>query len=339
MDRDSTHNVCTLRITSGADTCFKNGGSETDGGVRERWEKPGASPDGAYMRVRPDGRQLTIRRHRQAPEDDRNDEGERDGSEDDTGSSSEEDSSPEASKRGDITGFSEASRRRLRGKVHSVERDAINLFVSLTFHEWWPTPEEAKECLDRFRKRLDEVFPEWSGIWKMEPQDRGMPHFHMLIFGPEWIPVQWLSALWHEVTSDVSDYHRKSGVDIEHIRSDGKLQSYLSKYMCTEYAHWPMGRMCDNGCPEAVAEKWAKPGRFWGVHWRERIPWARWATWGVHIPNHVATRMIVDLLTEWEIDTGGAIPPSLTINTRGDPTKRLDRLMEKYGLMEARNSR
>jgi len=319
--------MCSLSTTANLRKGFQEGVPSSNGDEGHRWEKKGAHPDGAYIQIKPDGRQIKIQRQQQAAGGDSDDE---EGGSSSGGSSLEGET--EQPKRGKITGFSSSARRRLRNVVHAVERDSINLFISLTFHEWWPTPDEAKRCLTLFRKRLDEKFPEWSSVWKMEPQERGMPHFHLLFFGPDFIPIKWLAAIWHDVTEEVSEHHRRQGVDIEHVRDDGKLQSYLAKYMCKEYDHWPVERMCKNGCPREVAEQWKEPGRFWARHHRERIPKAEWADWGVHIPDHIATQMIVDLLTEWEVDTGGAIPPSLTINTRGDPADRLEDLMERYGL-------
>jgi hypothetical protein len=231
----------------------------------------------------------------------------------------EEASSSSTATRGKITEFSEDARRRLRRLVHSIERDEDALFLTLTWHENLPTPDEAKAALDRFGKRMRRAFPGASFVWKMEPQRRGFPHFHVLAYGVNWIDPQAISRLWHEVTQEVSEQHRKSGVDVEWVRSDGKLQAYLSKYFSKAGEGWP----------EEAGEDWKTPGRFWGVIARKNLPVAAWSDWRKYIHPNDAARLIGELLDEWGVDLDGVIPPSLTVNTRGDPTERLDALLDR----------
>jgi hypothetical protein len=103
---------------------------------------------------------------------------------------------------------------------------------------------------------------------------------------------------------------------------DGKLQGYLAKYMSKEMDGWPTDQL-----PEAVAAKWSHPGRFWGVFNRRALPVAAWADWAVYLDHADAAMMIADLLDRWGIDLDGVIPPSLTVNTRGDPEEMLASLL------------
>ena len=281
----------------------------------------------AQIRIRPGGRQLVIERGG-TPDADEQDTNELVGDGDPSNSSGEGErtpqadgeDSPEPAKRGEIKEFSEDARRRLRRTVHALDRDAASLFVTLTWHEVLPTPDEAHAALDRFWKRLRDRFPDAAALWKMEPQDRGHPHFHLLLYGVEWINPQWLSALWHDVTAETSEQHRKSGVDVEWIRGgqDGKLQSYLSTYF-GKGEPWP----------EEAGEAWERPGRFWGKLERKNLPMAEWAEWAAYLSERDAAYLIRTLLDEWDVDTGGALPPSLTINTRGDPSDRLESLLDR----------
>lgn len=278
-------------------------------GTRERPNLDRPALDEPGIMVRPDGRQIYLTRGGR-PEADR----------DDTPTEEvEDDDAPEPTKRGTITGFSEDSRRRLRRKVHSLERTSNALFVTLTWHEELPTPERAKTALDTFWKRLRRSFPGISCIWKMEPQERGFPHFHLLIYGVQYIRAGWISQLWHEVTAETSEKHQKSGVDVEWVRDDGKLQAYLAEYFAETYQEWP----------EAGGEAWRETGRWWGVRDRKNLPRAAWADWTVYLDESEAAWLIAELLDEWDVDTGGALPPSLTINTRGDPTERIERLLDR----------
>lgn len=273
----------------------------------------------AHLTIRPEGRQLVI--DRAAPKKVKDDEPRTEGEDDRPGQSGEGDEAREAETptRDRITGFSEKSRRRLRKRVHAVQRDAYCLFTSLTFHKTRPTPDEAKRALRTFWKRLRRQYPQLGAVWKMEPQtkgvNRGVPHFHLLVYGVRFIDAQWLSRTWQECTEEQSEEHRKQGVDVEPVRSDSKVQGYLAKYFSKEYDEWP----------EEAGKAWGFPGRFWGMFDADNIPWAGWALPGqagtVELRADHAAWLIRTLLDRWEVDTGGVLPPSLTVNTRGDPMK------------------
>lgn len=271
--------------------------------------------DDPCIAVRPEGRQLVI--HRGGTPDSDDDPHPLDGS----GNEHSPDRNTHEHTggiRGEITGFSDASRRRLRRKIHGMKRTDHAVFVSLTYHEGRPTPKEAKEDLDRFWKRISRKLQGVSAIWKMEPQERGVPHFHLFIYGTDYIDAQWVSKEWHECTDETSEDHRRMGVDVEWVRDDGKVQSYLAKYFSKTFEGWP-----DDG------EEWEKPGRFWGTLSRKNLPYARWAKWRKYLHHDDATYLIAQLLEEWDVNTGGVIPPSLTINTRGDPEERLHSLLDR----------
>lgn len=290
--------------------------------------RSGEPPKGvgeAHLRIREGGRQLVIDRgfSSSKPPPDENEEEE----EDSCGSSGADGEEEPSSKRGRITAFSEASRRRLRGFVHSLRRDAESTFLTLTWHRFCPDPEEAKRALDTFLKRMRRRFPGASAVWKLEPQKRGFPHYHLLVYGLPFVPYEKLAAIWHECTQEVSGQHRQSGVDVERSvhNDDGKLQSYLAKYMSKEMDGWPTEKLDGE-----KAEAWEHPGRFWGVFNRDALPRAAWADWAAWVPAGDATWLIETLLREWDVDIPeGVIPPRMVINVRGDPTEDLDAFLER----------
>lgn len=303
-------------------TDLRKDASELDG-AEIQWEKATRTDRPAFddpcIAIRPEGRQIVINRGG-TPE-----------AGDDPEPNSHENSPEDSGKSGGgekkaIVGFSERSRRNLRRTVHSLRRDEAALFLTLTWHELLVSPEEAKDTLDRFGKRLSRYFPGASFVWKMEPQERGFPHFHILVYGLRWIDPQYISRVWHECTSETSEEHRKSGVDVEWIRDDGKLQSYLSEYFAETYEEWPE---IDGDHSEEVVEAWEGPGRFWGIIARDNLPVAEWAEWRKYLHSNDATYLIAELLDEWDVDTGGVIPPTLTINTRGDPGERVKSLLDR----------
>jgi hypothetical protein len=87
-------------------------------------------------------------------------------------------------RRGYIKGFSKNSRRRLLEMIASVKRDAdLPNFMTLTYPANFPTVERAKRDLKVFLQRLDRAYPGSGYIWKLEPQERGAPHYHLLVWG------------------------------------------------------------------------------------------------------------------------------------------------------------
>ena len=223
-----------------------------------------------------------------------------------------------------IRGFSDKSRRRLRKELHSIRRDAEGVFLTLTYQHTKPTPQKCKRQFDAFWKRLRRWLDEpgvgrISCVWKLEPQKDGTPHIHAIVYGIDFIPAQKVSRLWHQVTDEQDWRHRKSGVDVERaVNEDGKLQSYLAKYMAECYDEWPT----PNGCPFT--------GRWWGVRGRDHAPRASWDEAAVYLDQHEAQFLIRELLDEWDVDLpDGVIPPSLHICTRGDPADRLDELLTR----------
>lgn len=147
-------------------------------------------------------------------------------------------------------------------------------FVTLTYPRRWPTPDGAKDHLRRFTSSLRCALQREDGdtcfVWRMEPQQRGAPHFHLLLWHtghskiwgrastghrgwrsrlsafrgsrPESSPstrsgttpfydaVSMLSCVWHQATDSDSADHLRCGVDLELLGDDKKVVNYVSKY-------------------------------------------------------------------------------------------------------------
>lgn len=215
-----------------------------------------------------------------------------------------------------IAGFSSDARRRLRYRLHAMRRDADALLVTLTYHETHPHPRTAKEHLDAWWKRVRRRYPDAAAIWKMEPQERGAPHFHVLIYGLPFLPVQRACSWWHAITEEASSQHAKAGLDLEGVgvNGDGKLQAYLAGYMGEKYESWPGG-------VEDV-------GRWWGCLGRDCLPYADWDDARIYLTSSDAKALIVDLLDRWGSDLD-VIPPALTVCCRGDPHEVVERLLDR----------
>lgn len=95
---------------------------------------------------------------------------------------------PGGGKRGAIQGFSARSRLRLMILTASVNYALAGLpvFMTLTYGEWDPDPCVWKEDLRRFLMAVRRTWPMAWGLWKLEFQKRGAPHFHLLLWdGPK----------------------------------------------------------------------------------------------------------------------------------------------------------
>lgn len=161
-----------------------------------------------------------------------------------------------------VSGFSPASRLRLMRLAATLRRDCVPIFITLTYPGVYPeTPKQWKRHLDTLVKRLRRRFEDCSAIWKLEPQRRGAPHFHLLLYGVYQVPDDfrsWLSEAWYKVVGSGDERHLKAGTRVEYLRSYRGAVSYAAKYM--------------DKTVDDLPEAWGKPGRFWGVVGRDNLP-------------------------------------------------------------------
>lgn len=173
--------------------------------------------------------------------------------------------------RGVVKGFSRGSRKRLMQCIASVRRDAsLPVFITLTYPNLFPQPKQSKTHLKAFLMRVRRAYPEAGIIWKLEPQRRGAPHFHLLVWGVGvkelrgFVPTAWfeiagggdeLHLLWHE--GKLKNRHCT-----QKVNSFNGVWAYASKYLgkTFEVAGWDS---------KAV-------GRFWAVVARENIPFGEY---------------------------------------------------------------
>lgn len=165
--------------------------------------------------------------------------------------------------RGRCVGFSAGSRRRLQRTFGKIKRDAPALFVTLTypgeFSQYW---KRWKRDLRSLAKRLKRKFPSFSALWRLEPQMRGAPHYHLLVYGVAFIPHEWLAQAWYEIVGSGDERHLWAGTQVQAIQSHGMAGAYVRKYLAKPA----------DGFGSDV--DWQHVGRWWGVLYREDVPWA-----------------------------------------------------------------
>jgi hypothetical protein len=159
----------------------------------------------------------------------------------------------------------------------------------LTYPAVWPEyPKVWKDHLKAFRKRLERHYGRLGIIWKLEAQQRGAPHFHLLLlatpemvhgltaFGERWhnhrrVTLwtggklaefrQFVSQAWYEVVGSEDIRHLSAGVSCEPLESWNKAISYAAKYMGKD--SW----FADKESGELI-----NVGRYWGVWHKELWP-------------------------------------------------------------------
>jgi hypothetical protein len=184
--------------------------------------------------------------------------------------------------RGEVNGFSRRSRSRMNKKMNMLKKHCLPSFITLTYGESYPTDFEVyKRDLDNFYKAIFYKYPEISSIWKLEFQERGAAHFHLLVWG---LPVDLQSVLsyvvhtWHRIAGAGQEDHRLfhmgllagSRPCVEKIKSFNGVIYYASKYLAK------------------VQEVEGHTGRIWGV--RGKLPYSSLITFRVSLDEALAFR-------------------------------------------------
>jgi len=167
-------------------------------------------------------------------------------------------------KRGLVTGFSSGSRRRLIRQLARLEIETAK-FLCLTYPSSYPDPQTAKNHLRALFERFRRLAPKSSGIWRMEFQERGAPHFHVLMFNLPWLPFAELRQMWCEIIGHDPD--EAIFVRIERVKSKRGVMYYASKYM---------SKPTDGEKSFALFNyvTYLHAGRVWGVFNRAFLPLA-----------------------------------------------------------------
>ena len=164
-------------------------------------------------------------------------------------------------KRGAIHSFSSRSRKRMMDALAQWKLAGKAFFITLTYHEGYGDDfKRWKSDMDKFLKRFHRKFPGVSGIWRLEFQQRGAPHYHMLISGvnADYAEmVKFVTTAWAEIAHQESEHKGKYATNVRSIVSRRHAMHYASKYMGKE-------SVCraEDETGEIIE---MKTGRFWAV--------------------------------------------------------------------------
>ena len=175
-------------------------------------------------------------------------------------------------KRRPISEFTTRSRAALLHAIQSIDERQVPAahlrFVTLTYPAAFPAASASKRDLDTLLKRFEREWGPRALFWKLEPQKRGAPHFHLLILMGSPVALQdeleWWARSWHEIAGGGDRWHLKWHLGrlgnrpcVEQVHDWNGARNYAGKYM---------GKL-----PEESAT-WHEPGRFWGMRRRDMFP-------------------------------------------------------------------
>ena len=184
--------------------------------------------------------------------------------------------------RSQITEFSRQSRNRLLRLVGSINRKHYSfdqvLFVTLTYHHNWPEdPAEQYDQLRAWHKRMERRYGDLPIIWRKEWQDRGAPHWHLILFTPaeiapqegeDWEFVTAATDAWVDLVAREGDKRHWmliKSVDVRVTSSWKGAMAYAAKHMRYISKREAVQPRREDGSPLPT-------GRLWGTLKRQRLP-------------------------------------------------------------------
>ena len=149
-------------------------------------------------------------------------------------------------RRGKITRLTRAARRRLLLDARNVS--GITGEATLTYPGKFPTDgRKVKRDCAAFRKML--ARRGIGGMWFLEFQVRGAPHFHLFLNGR--VDKSVLSESWYRIVGSDDQKHLIAGTRVSRIRKPYALAMYAAKY-AGKYVQ------------KVVPAEYSEVGRFWG---------------------------------------------------------------------------
>lgn len=174
--------------------------------------------------------------------------------------------------RGNVSGFSRASRKRMLEFMAKVRDQGDMYFVTMTYDDWsWlKKTDDHHADFEAFRHRFERAFPNWKAVWRVEIKERksGMlegsrvPHFHLLVFtgrnddedtkrSNEQGLQAWGVRAWGEILQAENPHFSRYGFHVSTVRNRRHAYSYVSKYI---------GKQDDDDIE--CGRRWGRIGRF-----------------------------------------------------------------------------
>lgn len=147
-------------------------------------------------------------------------------------------------KRGRVTTYSSPSRLRLMRYLATVRWPELPApcWITLTYHHQLDgSNERARQDLDAWFHRLRRAIGAGHYIWRLQLQQRGVVHYHVILWPPDWSERfqgepyrRWLARMWHEIADPSSRPHETHGAEVVPLTSYRQAASYVARYVSTE---------------------------------------------------------------------------------------------------------
>jgi len=136
-----------------------------------------------------------------------------------------------------IRGFSAQSRVNCLQQVNKISETSLPIFLTLTYHDFVEDFKVWKNHLNQFSTELRKKYPSARGLWKLEFQRRGAPHFHFCL----WFPLvdeelkeifsqtfrDWASNVWLRIIKQEEIENLLYGVCVEVARNSTHVLIYM----------------------------------------------------------------------------------------------------------------
>jgi hypothetical protein len=190
------------------------------------------------------------------------------------------------STRGIISQFSNKSRKRLIEQFTRLDHKKMKFtkervkFITLTYIDNMQDGLLAKLHLKRFIERLQYAHEKLWVVWKLDFQERGAMHFHLIVGNMKFTDFEEIQKMWSECSEQAENVFTR----IEAIKSIRGVLSYAAKYMTKEVSpntgeevkatDVSSVRRAAGGSGSLVLTICHNFGRFWGVYGRQHLPLA-----------------------------------------------------------------
>lgn len=152
--------------------------------------------------------------------------------------------------RGSVSGFSAKSRRRLLFASFNAWCEWF-AFITLTYPADFPCDGlVVRKHRDNFLHRLCREHPGINYLWALEFQERGAPHFHLLV--DRFVDLRWLSVAWFEVVGSADEKHLRAGTSVQLVSCRKQGGAYMAKSYSSKIEQ------------KEVPADYLSVGRFWG---------------------------------------------------------------------------
>ena len=182
--------------------------------------------------------------------------------------------------------FTAKSKRKLQQRFAQLDRGKLKYLpkmLTLTYPKKYSSdPAVWKKNLDDFLEhhfKLD--FPNAFIIWKLEPQRRGAPHYHLLIFSDDskvlnrvYTQKEKLAKSWYQVVDSGDEKHLRAGIRVGFAPKTKNGRPI--KKRAEDFANWDMvsgyvakylGKVTGLFKSESNGDKEIKQvGRYWGIY-------------------------------------------------------------------------